>query len=185
MLASVSGLVPWPVAQANAAEQVAAAVVAGPAKSGLPLPRFVSLKSNRVNLRKGPGTEYPTTWVFRRAGWPLEVIEELEGWRQVRDADGTTGWMLQSFLSGRRTALVRPWDLAAASGTQGAGSKQAQVALRDDESATSPTVALLEVGVVAGINSCNGKWCHVTVGDYRGWIEQKALWGVYAGERIR
>ena len=62
--------------------------------SGLPVPRFVSLKSDRVNLRQGPGTEYPTAWVFRRAGLPVEVIKEFESWRQVRDAEGTTGWVL-------------------------------------------------------------------------------------------
>ena len=59
-----------------------------PGGSGLPVPRFVSLKSDRVNMRKGPGTDYPTAWVYRRAGLPLEVIKEFEGWRQVRDADG-------------------------------------------------------------------------------------------------
>src|SRR5437868_15043292 len=82
-----------------------------PGATGLPVPRFLSLKSDRVNMRKGPGTDYPTAWVYRRAGLPLEVIKEFEGWRQVRDADGATGWVLQTFLSGRRTALVLPWEV--------------------------------------------------------------------------
>ena len=89
----------------------AAAQQATPGASGLPVPRFVSLKSDRVNMRKGPGTDYPTAWVYRRAGLPLEVIKEFEGWRQVRDADGASGWVLQTFLSGRRTALVLPWEV--------------------------------------------------------------------------
>jgi SH3-like domain-containing protein len=72
------------------------------AKGGRPLPRFVSLKSDEVNLRSGPGRDYPTQWVYRRAGLPLEVIKEFEGWRQVRDAEGAEGWVLQSLLSGRR-----------------------------------------------------------------------------------
>src|SRR5215471_15023976 len=79
--------------------------------SGLALPRFVSLKSDRVNLRQGPGTDYPTSWIFRRAGLPVEVLKEFEGWRQIRDSEGTTGWVLGSMLSGRRTAILRPWDI--------------------------------------------------------------------------
>src|SRR5262245_58248264 len=84
--------------------------------SGMPVPRFVSLKSDRVNLRQGPGTEYPTAWVFQRAGLPVEVIKEFESWRQVRDAEGTTGWVLGSMLSGRRTALILPWEVKAGQG---------------------------------------------------------------------
>lgn len=96
-----------------------------PGASGLPVPRYVSLKSDRVNMRNGPGTDYPTAWVYRRAGLPLEVIKEYEGWRQVRDADGAAGWVLQSFLSGRRTALVLPWELKA-----GTAAPESCVALR-------------------------------------------------------
>ena len=81
--------------------------------SGLALPRFASLKSDRVNLRQGPGTDYPTAWVFRRAGLPVEIVKEFESWREVRDAEGTTGWVLGSMLSGRRTAVVLPWELKA------------------------------------------------------------------------
>ena len=146
--------------------------------SGLPLPRYVSLKSDRVNLRKGPGTQYPTAWVFRRAGWPLEVVEEFEGWRQVRDADGTTGWVLQAFLSGRRTALVLPWELK----TKRAAPVHA--ALRGSDRSESDTVALVEAGVTADIMNCSGRWCSVTVMGHSGWIEQSKLWGVYPGEVI-
>jgi SH3-like domain-containing protein len=151
---------------------------AGSTKSGLPLPRFVSLKSDRVNLRQGPGTDYPTAWVYRRAGLPLEVVQEFEGWRQVRDADGATGWVLQSFLSGRRTALVLPWEVK-----PNAASPQA--VLRDDDSDSASTVAIVEAGVIANIMSCNGRWCRVSIDQYRGWIEQKKLWGVYQGEAVK
>src|SRR5262245_7709157 len=73
--------------------------------SGLALPRFASLKSDRVNLRQGPGTDYPTAWVFRRAGLPVEIVKEFESWRQVGGAEGTPGWVLSSMLGGRtRTA---------------------------------------------------------------------------------
>src|SRR5689334_17453297 len=118
--------------------------------SGLALPRFASLKSDRVNLRQGPGTDYPTAWVFRRAGLPVEIVKEFESWRQVRDAEGTTGWVLGSMLSGRRTAVVLPWE-------QKTGQPQpASAALRDDDSASARPLAYVEAGVLANIISCDG-----------------------------
>lgn len=150
--------------------------------SRLPTPRFVSLKSDRVNLRKGPGTDYPTAWVFRRVGLPVEIINEFEGWRQVRDAENTTGWVLQSMLSGRRTAIVLPWETTA-DGASTAGSGQA--ALRNDSRDNANPVAVLEAGVIADVRSCDGKWCQITVGDYRGYLEQKKLWGVYPSEIVK
>lgn len=155
----------------------------------LPVPRFVSLKSDRVNLRQGPGTDYPTAWVFRRVGLPVEVIKEFESWRQVRDADGTTGWVLGSMLSGRRTAVVLPWEVKGGQG-QAKGPPQAQgqpvaAMLRDDDSPSGRAVAQLEAGVLANIVSCDGRWCRISVGDYRGYVEQTQLWGAYAGEVIK
>ena len=149
----------------------------GTAASGLPIPRFVSLKSDRVNMRNGPSTEYPTSWVYKRAGLPLEVIKEYEGWREVRDADGATGWVLQSFLSGRRTALV-PWEVKP-------DKPVPRVALKAGDSSGSASLAEMEAGVIANLLSCDRKWCHVTIGDYRGYLEQKQLWGVYPDEVLK
>ena len=146
--------------------------------SGLPVPRFVSLKADRVNLRNGPGTDYPTGWVYRRAGLPLEIIKEFEGWRQVRDADGATGWVLQSFLSGRRTGLVLPWE-------RKSGTQPPVVPIMAGDSERANVVANVEAGVIADLHACDGRWCRVTVGDYSGYIEQKKLWGVYEGETIK
>jgi SH3-like domain-containing protein len=146
--------------------------------SGLPVPRFVSLKSDRVHSRQGPGTEYKVLWVYRRAGLPLEVIREYDGWRQVRDSEGAEGWVVQSLVSGRRTALVMPWELKD-------GKKAPKVKLLSDDRESSSPVAILEAGVITNIRSCDSRWCYVSVGDYRGYIEQKRLWGVYPGEIIR
>ena len=170
---AAQGLGPAPVmAQAPGAEAPAVSA------SGLPVPRFVSLKSDRVNLRSGPGTDYPTAWVYRRAGLPLEVIKEFEGWRQVRDAEGVSGWVLQSFLSGRRTALVLPWEVKP-------DAPKPQTPIFSSDSERSPPVAVIEAGVIANILGCDSRWCHVAVDQYRGYIEQKKLWGVYAGEIVR
>lgn len=149
-----------------------------PGTSGLPVPRFVSLKADRVNMRVGPGRDYRTAWVYHQAGLPLEVIKEYEGWRQVRDASGATGWVIQSLLSGRRTALVLPWEVKS-------GEAPPKVALSRDDSARSKPVAMVEAGVIANIATCDGLWCYVNIDEFDGYIEQKKLWGVYEGEVIK
>jgi len=142
--------------------------------SGLQVPRFVSLKSNRVNVRKGPSTGHPVAWVFSRAGLPVEVLAESENWRQIRDSEGSEGWVFYALLSGRRTALVMPWV------------KNPQtIALYEDASASSKVVARVESGVLGSVHECNGKWCNFTVGNYNGWIEQERLWGVYRDEEVK
>jgi SH3-like domain-containing protein len=161
-------------AMVPAAAQTAGADTA----SRLPLPRFVSLKSDRVNMRRGPGVDYPTVWVFRRAGLPLEILQEVEGWRQVRDAEGATGWVVQAMLSGRRTALVLPWEVKS-------GQTLPQVPLRAGDREGAAAVAIVEAGVIANVTSCDGRWCRVSVGDLRGYVEQAKLWGVYPDEIVK
>ena len=143
-------------------------------KAALPLPRFVSLKSDRVNVRRGPSTDQAIVWVFSRAGLPVEIIAESENWRRVRDSEGADGWVFHSMLSARRTALVAPW-------TKGEGS----VPLYDSKSTGSRAVAALQAGVLGNILSCDGEWCNVSVEDYSGYVQQEKLWGVYRGEEVK
>lgn len=143
-------------------------------ESGLPIPRFVSLKSDRVNVRKGPSTDQAIVWVFSRAGLPVEVIAESENWRRVRDSEGADGWVFHSLLSGRRTVLVEPW------------SKDHQsVPLYGNNSTNARVVAELETGVLGNVLSCDGAWCRLSVNDFEGYVEQDKLWGVYRGETIK
>jgi len=146
--------------------------------TGLPVPRFLSLKSDRVNMRAGPGTEYPTLWVYRRVGLPVEVIREVEGWRQIRDSEGSTGWVTQTLLSGRRTAIVLPWEIKS-------GQNLPTVTLRVDDSESADAVAQLEAGVLADVAGCDGRWCRISVGDLRGYVNQTRLWGVYPNETVK
>ncbi|MBX9926854.1 MAG: SH3 domain-containing protein [Hyphomicrobiaceae bacterium] len=148
------------------------------AGTGLALPRYVSLKSDRVNVRKGPGTEYPISFVFRRAGLPVEVLREYEGWREVRDAEGAVGWVTQSLLSGRRTALVEPWAVKP-------GLAPPEIAIRSSGDEAARAVANVEAGVIANVLACDRKWCEVSVEAFKGYLPQKMLWGVYETEAFR
>jgi SH3-like domain-containing protein len=142
-------------------------------KSGLPVPRFVSLKASRVNVRIGPGEDYKVAWVFTRAGLPIEVIQEFDTWRRVRDADGSVGWIFHSLLSGRRTAIVAPW---------GDGTPRP---LHTRAAPDSAIAAYLEPGVLASIERCRDGWCRLAGDRFDGWIEQDQLWGVYPNEDVK
>ena len=138
--------------------------------SGLPLPRFVSLKSDRVRVRRGPSSQHQVAWVYRARGLPVEIIAEFENWRRIRDADGEEGWIRRSLLSGWRTAMIAPWH------------KEERLPLRARPEKDAQTVAMLSSGVIGRVVSCTGSWCRLKVSGYEGWIEQAMLWGVYAGE---
>ncbi len=90
---------------ANVAAAPAEQAATGPA-SGLPVPRFVSLKSDRVNVRAGPTKDHDVVWVYARSALPVEVTAEFENWRRIRDWEGAEGWVYHSLLSGRRTAII-------------------------------------------------------------------------------
>lgn len=143
--------------------------------SGLPLPRFVSIKARRVNMRVGPGRDYAVDWLYLREGLPLEVIQEYDNWRRVRDADGAEGWIYQSLLSGKRTAIAAPWNKG----------KSHLIELRAKPGELASIVAKVEPGAVGSIASCDGEWCDLTFGSTRGWMKQTLLWGAYPGENIK
>jgi SH3-like domain-containing protein len=149
----------------------AVAVETGTA-SGLQVPRFVSLKSDHVNVRGGPTKDHEVSWVYTRSGLPVEVTAEFENWRRVRDWEGAEGWVYHSLLAGRRTAVVST------------KSKDELAALYDDADVTSSITARLQPGVAATVKRCTGSWCRITGREFDGWIEQQRLWGVYPGEKV-
>ena len=144
--------------------------------SGLPLPRFVSLKARRVNLRIGPSKDYAVEWLYTRSGIPMEIIQEYDHWRRVRDPDGTEGWIHKSLLTGDRTAVVAPWKR---------GEREVFVVLRESPLLSADTIAKMEPGVVVSVAECNGKWCRGEVQGARGWVAQDEIWGVYPGEAFK
>jgi len=140
------------------------------AEPSLPIPRFVSLRTDPVNLRTGPGVRYPVEWIYMRRRLPVEVIAEFETWRQIRDADGAEGWVHQSMLSGRRTGMIK-------------GDAQA---LRKANVDQADTLAMLEPGVVIDIQRCpgDGPFCRVEINGLQGWLKRDQFWGAYPQEKI-
>jgi SH3-like domain-containing protein len=141
-------------------------------KSGLPIPRFVSLKPDRVNVRSGPTRDHEVAWVYTRAGLPVEITAESDNWRRIRDWEGAEGWVYHSMLSGRRTALVK------------AKQNDALVPLFAKPDAGAEVIARLQSGVLASVRQCTGAWCRIAGPGFDGWAAQERLWGVYPAEKL-
>jgi len=172
--------------------------------SGLPLPRFVSLRSWRVNMRIGPKNSYPIAWTYTQQGLPVEIIEEYDNWRRIRDSDGDEGWVEQALLSGKRTAMPAPWI------------KANSFILRANPDEGGKVVAEIEANVIGDLRKCRQGWCELNIRadcnliepagaasslpipqfltelfsfgacskNYRGWLKQSEIWGIYPGEEF-
>lgn len=138
--------------------------------TGLPVPRFVSLKSDKAFVRTGPGLRYPIAWVFERAGLPVEIIQEFDTWRKIRGPEGEEGWVHQTLVSGKRTALVTGEDL---------------IAWHKEPAPEARIVAKAEPGAVIDLVRCSASYCELQKDNYRGWAERNSLWGIYEGEQIK
>ena len=148
---------------------IAATLASLPATAGeRPVPRFVSLKADEVNVRVGPGKQYPLKWTFVVAGVPVEIIAEWDNWRKIRDWEGQEGWVHSALLSSRRTVIVT-------------GDKRILYRRADQ---ASPPVVRLRPGIIATVEDCVEGWCRVEVRNYRGWLKRGDFWGVYPDEMI-
>lgn len=139
------------------------------AEEKLPLPRYASFKSGEVNLRAGPGENYPKQWVYQRAGMPVEIFEEWDTWRRIRDYQGVVGWVSVNLLTSRRTAVVI----------------ETRRTLHDSPATTAPAVAELEPGVIGRIEECKDDWCRLSVKGYEGWLKRSEIWGVSPTENFK
>jgi SH3-like domain-containing protein len=144
------------------------------AESGLQVPRFVSLKQDRVFVRAGPGDQYPINWVYLREGFPVEVVDEFDNWRLVRDIDNVEGWIHSVMLSGRRFAIV-----VERHGDNG------KAQLHRKPEASSPAIAELEAGAYGQLLDCTATWCRMQFMPYRGWVKRNHIWGIYPQETLR
>ncbi len=152
--------------------EVWAACAGGPshaAESTLPTPRFAALRSDEVNVRTGPGVRYPIDWVFTRKTLPVQITAEVDTWRKIRAVDGTEGWVHQSMLTGRRTALI---------------TGEVRTLHQKNDPAT-PAVAMVEPGVIGQLLECRDAWCRLDVQGQKGWLPRDEFWGALPAENFK
>ncbi len=162
-----AGLSVTGAARAGPAVQAVPGQEVGPV-TRLPIPRFVSLKTDEANVRRGPSMSQRIDWVYKARGMPLEVIGEYGNWRRVRDRDGVGGWVHYSLLSGVRTVIV----------------EEDMLPLYQRRDPQGPVNAYLEAGVIARVEKCGPVWCRLSAGGQRGWTTHAGLWGLREGEEL-
>lgn len=133
-----------------------------------PLPRFASLRASEVNMRVGPGTRYAIKWVYKDEGLPVEITQVFNDWREVRDSDGTVGWIHKEMLQSKRNAVIK---------------KNIGV-LRKSPEENGPPIVRVEPGVVGKLLECKPDWCKIQVAGHKGWIEKTSIWGVDKNEKF-
>ncbi len=131
------------------------------------MPRYVSLKTDRANVRRGPALEHRVDWEFLRRDMPLRVVAEHGSWRRVQDMYDVAGWVHSALLSGTRTVIVTaaPDSL-----------------MRSDADEAARAVARIEQGVILKLEACRPQWCLLEKDDHQGWMPKADLWGVDADE---
>jgi SH3-like domain-containing protein len=138
-------------------------------EKSLPVPRFVSLHADRVNLRTGPGSQYPIEWVLTKKEMPVQIIAQFEHWRRIRDWEGAEGWVQERMVAGKRTVVVNKGGL--------------RPLYQQPDPATS-VIARAEPGAVARLAECRGPWCRVETDDVSGWMRRSDIWGVFPDETV-
>ena len=136
--------------------------------SGLPVPRFVTLKSDTVNMRVGPGREYPLSWVYKKKNLPVKVIAEFDVWRKVIDHEGTTGWVHSQLVTLKRYALIQ--------------SRLTKLYRKADFD--SPVVAVADKGVIVELQICEAQWCRIATQDLRAFVRREDIWGILENETL-
>jgi len=146
----------FPAGIARGAEPVLGSV------TNLPVPRYVSLRSSEINVRRGPGLDYRKDWVFRRAGLPVKVVDEYGDWRRILDKDQAGGWVYHALITGRRTVVIT----------------EDGIHFRERPIEAAAATARAERGVIARLRGCRPTWCEVEADGHRGWVPKAAIWGV-------
>jgi SH3-like domain-containing protein len=130
--------------------------------SGLPIPRYVSLKSDDINVRVGPGTRYPIRYSYKRTHLPVQIIEEFAHWRKIADFEGASGWVHKGMVDGTRRAIIMD--------------KVQMLYTKPD--ATSRPKMRAQPMVIGELKRCEPDWCELEIQGRKGWIRKADIWGV-------
>lgn len=120
---------------------------------------FGSMRKAEVNVRSGPGTQYPILWIFHRRDYPIEILEKYQSWYKVKDIEGEQGWVYKSLISNKNTSLVTSGEPIVMYKT----SKNERAKYR------------LETGVVVSIDKCSTLQCKVAYRGEKGWVNRNRL----------
>jgi SH3-like domain-containing protein len=154
-----------PIAEVETARPVAPPIVA----TGMPVPRWVTIKAGRVNVRRGPSLDMDVLWTYVRPGLPVEITAEYGPWRRIRDSEGGVGWVKSQMLDGDRNVLI---------------TGRVNAAILGFAKSDADAIAFAQPGLIAKLVACHGEWCEISARGYEGFVARDKLWGVHEDERV-
>lgn len=131
-------------------------------ETGFDIPRFVSMRAEKANVRRGPTLDHRIDWVFERSGLPVIVRAEFGHWRLIEDADGDGGWVHRALIAGKQTGLVRA----------------AEVPVFSAPMETAGRIGKALKGVIVEVEECQAEWCRIHWREVDGWMRKDDIWGV-------
>ena len=123
---------------------------------------FLSLKKNKVNVRYGPSLESPIKFVYKKINLPIKQIDKKENWRRIIDSKNNSGWIHWSQLKPINSVILLKDEI-----------------LFKKPSNFSRPLAYIKQGRVLVVKKCDGNWCRVQTENFKGWVDNKNLWGKF------
>ena len=121
---------------------------------------FLSLKKNKVNVRYGPSFESPIKFTYKKINLPIKQIDKKENWRRIIDLKNNSGWIHWSQL--KKINSIIPLE---------------NKILFKKPSNFSKPIARIQKGKVLIVQKCNNNWCKIKTEKFKGWINNKKIWG--------
>ena len=121
---------------------------------------FVMLKNNKVNVRYGPGFDYPIKFIYKKKFLPIKVIDKKENFRRIIDLKNNSGWIHTSQLRKGKSFILLKDQLLFSKPTK-----------------YSKPIVKISSGRLLLVKKCQLKWCKIKTEDYIGWIKNENVWG--------
>ena len=121
---------------------------------------FLSLKKNKVNVRYGPGFDFPVKYIYKKINLPVIQIDKKENFRRIIDIKNNSGWVHISQLKKINSTIVLEDKI-----------------LFEKPSFFSQPIAKIKKGRLLIIRNCEKKWCKIETNKFKGWVYKENLWG--------
>ena len=121
---------------------------------------FLSLKKDKVNVRYGPGFEYPIKYIYKKINLPIKQIDKKENFRRIIDLKNNSGWIHSSQLKPVNSIIPI----------------EDKILFKEPSNFSKP-IAKIQTGRVLVIKKCVSNWCKIKTGNFKGWIKINKVWG--------
>tara|TARA_B100000965_G_scaffold36730_1_gene27097 strand:- start:36 stop:485 length:450 start_codon:yes stop_codon:yes gene_type:complete len=121
---------------------------------------FLSLKNKKVNVRYGPGFDYPIKYIYKKKFLPVKVIDKKENFRRIIDHKKNSGWIHISQLKKSNSLIVLNDEI-----------------IFSKNSKFSKPLFKLKKGRLVILKKCISDWCKIKSDNYTGWLNTKNSWG--------